>query len=250
MSWDGEFVFGPAWAAYRGATDDNALHAHAAIQFVFGLDDDVTVQSDDGVCVRARGIVIRPMAAHAILSRNQVGSIYLEVQSAVALSLSNLTGAAPIASAPAELVRRFDPAAHPRAWLDALSSACPAPSHPLDSRVARTLALLAQQPDLRLPEVAGRAGLSDSQLRALARRQLGVPLSSWLIWRKLDRAALALADGSTLADAAHVAGFADQAHCARTMRRMFGVTLRTARSALAGQRSRDAESARRPRNRR
>jgi AraC-like DNA-binding protein len=45
-----------------------------------------------------------------------------------------------------------------------------------------------------------------------------------MIWRKLERAAHLLAQGSTLTSAAHGAGFADQSHFARAMRSHFGIT--------------------------
>jgi AraC-like DNA-binding protein len=45
-----------------------------------------------------------------------------------------------------------------------------------------------------------------------------------MIWRKLERAGHLLAQGSTIANAAHGGGFADQSHLARVMRRHFGIT--------------------------
>jgi len=44
----------------------------------------------------------------------------------------------------------------------------------------------------------------------------------------LERASKSLAGGSTLSDAAADGGFSDQAHLARMMRRMIGMTPRTA----------------------
>ncbi len=69
------------------------------------------------------------------------------------------------------------------------------------------------------------SGLSEARLRALAKEEMGVPLSQWMLWRKLERGMRAIAAGQRLASAASHAGFADQAHFARTMKRMFGVTL-------------------------
>lgn len=116
------------------------------------------------------------------------------------------------------------------AWLQ---EALPQPSRELDPRVSAALAWLSENPGAgAIAETARRVGLSESHLRALARSQLGLPLSTWLVWRKLERAAREFAQGAGLAEAAVAAGFADQAHCARTMRRMFGVTPGMARAAL------------------
>jgi AraC-like DNA-binding protein len=51
-----------------------------------------------------------------------------------------------------------------------------------------------------------------------------MPLTRWRVWTRLRRAADALQRGRSLADAAHEAGFADQAHLTRQMREMMGLT--------------------------
>ncbi|MFI6485832.1 helix-turn-helix domain-containing protein [Nonomuraea sp. NPDC050663] len=75
-----------------------------------------------------------------------------------------------------------------------------------------------------MSEIAAQVGLSPQRLRTLAREQLGMPLARWRIWQRLSRAAEALREGRTPADAAAVAGFADQAHFHRRMREMIGLT--------------------------
>ncbi|MBL8656687.1 MAG: helix-turn-helix transcriptional regulator [Altererythrobacter sp.] len=232
MSWDGGFVFGEAWAAYRGPAADNAIHAHAALQLVFGLDGDVRLLTETGGEVRGRGFLIRPAAPHAIVSRSPVGAIYVEVQAPLAFSLIDLVGEEAIELAPAPLLDLLDPDAAPETWLDDLQRAYPRSARALDPRIRDVLDLLAGEPHLPIAEAARAAALSESRLRELARGQLGVPLSTWLVWRKLERAAREMAAGAGLADAAIAGGFADQAHCARTMRRMFGLTPGMARAAL------------------
>ena len=92
---------------------------------------------------------------------------------------------------------------------------------------------------LSMAEVAGSVDLSPQRLRALARRELGMPLPRWRAWVRLRRAAEALVAGSSLAEAALEGGFADQAHMTRWMREMMGITPRTALAALRPQ-SREA----------
>ncbi|GAA4090202.1 hypothetical protein GCM10022248_70210 [Nonomuraea soli] len=83
---------------------------------------------------------------------------------------------------------------------------------------------VAMSENVTMSEIAAQVGLSPQRLRALAREQLGMPLARWRIWQRLSRAAEALREGRTPADAAAVAGFADQAHFHRRMREMIGLT--------------------------
>lgn len=232
MSWDGGFVFGPAWAAYRGPSADNTLHAHAALQLAFGLDAPIRLQLEGDETCEGSGFLIRPGALHAIASKAPVGLIYLEPQAPLAFSLLDLMGPEAVEPAPRAVLEPLDAAGTPEAWLQALDAGFPRVERALDPRVEEVLLRLGGEPTLSIAEAARGCGVSESWLRELAREQLGLPLSTWLVWRKLERAAREIAAGASLAEAALAGGFADQAHCARTMRRMFGVTPGMARAAL------------------
>ena len=108
--------------------------------------------------------------------------------------------------------------------LDQLDTLALKPSTEVDVRLLNAMSLL-NQPDAdpSISRVARECGIPVSTLRFLAKRDLGLPLSTWLIWRKLDRAAKALSTGRNLTDAAYLGGFSDQAHFTRCMRRMFGI---------------------------
>jgi AraC-like DNA-binding protein len=97
-----------------------------------------------------------------------------------------------------------------------------APPHRLDERIDLVLQLLhediAQPP--RLADLSRRAGLSAFTLMRRFKRELGVRIGEYVLWRRL-MSALALVDGrSTIADIALRTGFYDQAHLTRTVRRM------------------------------
>lgn len=74
-----------------------------------------------------------------------------------------------------------------------------------------------------LGELARDVGLSPVRLRELVRAELGVPLSHLRLWQRMAAAAAAGREWS-LADRAHAAGFADQPHLSRTVRRFTGRT--------------------------
>lgn len=228
MNWGGQFVFGDCTAAYRGPAADNTPHAHAAIQVVLAHHDEATVVAADGDEIRGHAVLIRPLVEHSLASRGAVTLLYAEPQSPLAFMLVDLASQADICVIDATVLSPVLAAESLASWLIRVTRSADG-RQPLDSRLAFALNWLALEPgSCLISDAALRSGLSESRLRALARDQIGVPLSTWLIWRKLERAARAMSEGESLAYAASVGGFADQAHLARAMRRMFGITPRTA----------------------
>lgn len=150
------------------------------------------------------------------------------------------------------LVREADPGAIVRAggvdWtgrvVQTLGGAPASTGRPMHPRVRKLLRLLRAAPDLgegSLEGLARAVGLSSGRLMHVFTESIGVPLRPYLLWLKLQRAAVAIVSDAPLTAAAHAAGFADAAHLSRTFRRMFGVTpsaLRPARPGAAREQSR------------
>lgn len=235
MSWNGEFVFGEGSAAYRGPSAHNAFHAHVAVQLVLAETGRAIVVAADGTQVIGAAILIRPLVEHALLSRGEVTLLYAEPQSILASRLAKMAPAADISLIEAGIVAERWSSEPIDQWLERVGDSIPK-EKTIDTRLESALAYLSHEPgNSSIREAAMRCGLSESRLRVLARTQLGVPLSTWLIWRKLEHAARAISEGESLSMAAVAGGFADQAHFARAMRRMFGITPRSAQiSALLG----------------
>ena len=233
MVWRGEFCFGETWAAYRGPTAENTLHAHAAFQIVVGHGKEPAVVTCGGDETSGRAILIRPMVPHSVSAAGDLSLMYVEPQSPMASALLELVGPGDIALLPHETAELIDLSGPTEQWFSKLEQLVPVSTAALDSRLAMALVELARDPGaITIAGAARLCGLSESRLRTLARDRLGLPLSTWLIWRKLERAAQALAAGASLAEAALAGGFSDQAHFARSMRRMFGVTPGMATDAL------------------
>jgi AraC-like DNA-binding protein len=160
--------------------------------------------------------------------------IYVEPETPLARALCRGIDTRTVSQAPPPIAKTARRATSPATWMAALEATSANDAARIDPRLAHALTALGDQPGtLAIAEAAARSRLSPSRLRVLARTQLGVPLATWLLWRKLIRAGQAIASGDTLADAATHAGFADQAHMSRAMRRMFGVTPRAAAVALS-----------------
>jgi AraC family transcriptional regulator len=95
----------------------------------------------------------------------------------------------------------------------------------IDARVERVVTWASRDHDERITlDAAARvAGLSASRLSHLFVEATGLSFKTYLLWVRLTRAVGLMADGATLTEAAHGAGFADSAHFSRTFRRMFGI---------------------------
>lgn len=110
-----------------------------------------------------------------------------------------------------------------RELIRGLSALSPAP--PTDPRIVRLIEAIGDRLDgpLSLADAASLIHLSPSRLRHLFVEQTGLPFKSYVLWRRMAKAAQMIGEGSSLTEAAHAAGFADSAHFSRTCRRMFGL---------------------------
>jgi AraC family transcriptional regulator len=79
--------------------------------------------------------------------------------------------------------------------------------------------------DLSLSEIAAVAGMSASYFKTLFKRTTGLPVHQYVMRRRVDCAVNLISRGRLrLSAAALQAGFADQSHMARCVRRIMGVT--------------------------
>ena len=212
MSGNTRFTIGEGYAVYRGPTTVGTLHRHAAFQIVIAIHDEVAVVDATDIQHRAAVLVVAPMERHCLQATPDVMTYFVEPHCVFADRLRRRYGSG-ITAAP-ELRDLSE---------DEVRPADSRRSGELDPRLVQALNALVDQ-HVSLPSLAERVGLSPQRLRALARSQLGMPLARWRVWTRLRRAAEALQNGQSLADAAITAGFADQAHLTRQMREMMGLT--------------------------
>ena len=201
------------YAVYRGPVGGGGpIHRHGAFQIVVAGRGDVAMVDPAGTQYQAAALVVSPMTPHRILAIRDLITYFIEPHCLFADRLRGRYDAG-IAAAP-ELgdLREADVAA-----------ACRGQSEELDPRLVTALAMLADS-NSAMPSLAAAIGLSPQRLRALARRELGMPLTRWRVWSRLRRAVEALQSGMPLAEAAIAAGFSDQAHFTRQMREMMGLT--------------------------
>lgn len=230
--WLGDFHADEGWAAYRGVAGDNRPHAHTSMQLVFATPG-ATLRAADGRVVSGPALVARPGARHALDPVRDVLLVFLEPQSDLAAFVDRVTAPDPVAYLPDAVASLVDRAGALSTCAARLAEALDRETD-RDPRLTRALNFLsdAEGPGA-VSRAAEHAGLSPARLRALAQSQLSAPLSGWVAWRRLLRAAEALSGGASLAAAAADAGFVDQAHLSRDMRKVLGITPATAKGVMA-----------------
>ena len=225
MRWDGEVTFGDYWLGYTGTADQTSAHAHVAIQLCIGLRGDITVELA-GHTLTGAGVIIGPFVDHRSLpSPDRIAFLYLYPDAPLGRALNALVDASGTAVVSAEIVNCIRQADSFQEVVETLERLL-VTDDAFDPRLSNALHLL--RDDCAgigaISRAASAVGLSSPRLRFFATRHMGVPLSQWIIWRKLERACHALAHDASLTDAAMAGGFADQAHLTRMMRRMVGMS--------------------------
>jgi AraC-like DNA-binding protein len=87
----------------------------------------------------------------------------------------------------------------------------------------------------RASEVAEGLSLSESRFLHLFSEQMGIAWRPYLLWHRMICAVNALMKGSSVTDAAHMAGFSDSAHLSRTFRSHFGMSIRQSQAIFSSQ---------------
>ncbi|NUW33318.1 helix-turn-helix transcriptional regulator [Nonomuraea sp. SMC257] len=206
------FAVGEGYAVYRGAAAGSSFHRHAAFQVAIAVEGEVALVDEREIRHRGVALVVPPMARHRMLAAADLLTFFVEPHCVFADRLREHSGDGIAAVPELRDLREED-----------IGRAGVRPSTELDPRLVEALNTLRER-SVPMPALAAAVGLSPQRLRALARRQVGMPLTRWRVWARLRRAAEAMRAGRSPADAAIVAGFTDQAHLTRRMREMMGLT--------------------------
>lgn len=225
MEWKGEFYIGDTWLAYRGRAADNRPHAHATLQLTLSLGSEISISVGDHRIMSGSALCVKAGKRHFLHPSDNVVLVLIEPQSQLARYVQRFVADDDISSIESSFLDQID-------WngpLDSLFKRLELDPNKVDAEMDFRLTgalkfLRSAQLKGAISAAAKSCGLSEPRLRVIAQEQLGVPLSKWLIWQATRRAAQAMAQGASLADAAYAGGFADQAHYTRTMRRIMGIT--------------------------
>jgi AraC-like DNA-binding protein len=231
------------WGArvlYLGPAFGLTPHRNATAVLAVALDGAIGV-ADDPACPEpsyrsARSVLILPNSLHHLrIESRRVAFLYVDPfgQDLVALRAHMRevgTGAAFDLSCEAAVIdllrdfaeRRIGLAEARSAFGELLGISSRAKS---DARIVEAIRRMRDEPGgpHRLSELGKRAGLSPSRFLHLFKAETGVPLRRYRIWNRIGAASRAIAEGRSLTEAAHGAGFSSSAHFSTAFRDMFGM---------------------------
>jgi len=223
----------PGRAVYRGQGYDSTPHRHHAAQLGVGLGGPLGLAQSREPAQLWAGFAVSPGVPHRVDSAGMETLFVWSESLTVSHALDTRRGLHPLRSAQTTrlataLGGNLDGVIGPQLdgiILEVLGLPYTPPA--LESRVQA--ALLALQSDSLsdqtepLNQLAAQVGLSPSRLRHLFRQGTGVSLGNYLRWQRLLSALRQSAEGLSLTEAAHAAGFADSAHLSRFFRASFGL---------------------------
>ncbi|MGE0023391.1 MAG: helix-turn-helix domain-containing protein [Hyphomicrobium sp.] len=224
-------------ALFVGPLGRNALHAHSVPVYVAGLNGPIRFRVAGGAWRHLKSAVIPAGVAYEFdAAGDPLAVLYLEPSEAGVEALVPLLGAADETSGalvgaegPPSVLREVYEACDGARWVgaaidDVLGFSGARAWGAIDPRIARAIASLAsgREEAAKVADAAREVGLSASRFQHLFVDEVGVPFRRFRLWQRLRAAIGAIAAGSRFTDAAHDAGFFDQAHFARAFRATFG----------------------------
>jgi AraC-like DNA-binding protein len=220
---------------------DAGFHAHHAIQITACLEGNLRLIDASG-SLDGPVLAVKSGAKHRLEASGILAFVFIEPESRTGRALTrSLFGAADLIAVDSRIRDEL-------ASLATIFSAPPDRAAMLEAG-ARVIAALepaieANEPDRRVRQIMDRAAakldgpvslrqaaegiyLSESRLRHLFVEQTGIAFKTYLLWLRLICALDHYAQGSSLTEAAHAAGFSDSAHFSRIFRRTFGLPATT-----------------------
>jgi AraC-like DNA-binding protein len=223
---------------FAGPLDYNASHQHGAPVYLAGLYGKFGLRVEGGRWLSVRTAVIPAGVRHELqLGGMPLGVFYIEPDLAGTDALTPLVrgssednGALVGSTGEVGALRELYESRTATRWAgtalgDLLGFAKRRSRREIDPRVARVVASLSSAGlgELRSVKVlAAEVGLSGSRFQHLFTREVGVPFRRYRSWQRMRGAIAEIVRGSPFGRAAHVAGFADQAHFGHDFRRTFG----------------------------
>lgn len=222
--WFGDMTVHSDKVVFHGAIGSAKSHLYHWVQVLTAKQGELILADAAGRAVACRAAVIPPGVRHAILQGTTDGTmILLPAESAEGMALAKSVSPPELpeswARAGTATAHQFD-----GAELDLqLSPRLTPPRHPAIETSLRLLPDRILEGAVRLREISDDVGLSESRFAHLFSAQVGLAFRPYVRCLRLIRAVELAAQGHSLTDAAHGAGFADGAHLNRACYQTFGI---------------------------
>lgn len=239
-----DFHLDTRFAAFRGAMADANLHAHLAWQWMASIGPEpLLLLGPDRRRVEGHCLMIPGGAPHRVAGANPMVVLWFDPG-----TIRREPRFAAITNPAAITPTREETAALERMAGASMGSDFRLAANRLAETLVRSPAMttdaLAMEAMARLVPDGGEApaistlarelGVPVRTLRARFSEATGTSLRAYRLWVRLVVAIQAIANGASLTNAAHEAGFADGAHFSRTFQRQFGLAPVTAAPLLRG----------------
>lgn len=241
-NWRGKVFLWQEQALFLGNAAETSLHASPAIKICVALGGEFKLRTSENAAWRNfKSAIIAPGQFHAIDGRkNKLALIILVPEARAAQPLLPILARKSLSRIPVSVVQNLLPLFEAfdklggvtvesekicREMLEKIRNGADLQSAAIDLRVSRSIEWIRTEHEnhVSVGEIAANVALSESRFSHLFSEQVGVPVRRYLLWLRLRNALHLLANGISLTDTAHEAGFADSAHLTRTFRQMLGI---------------------------
>ena len=238
-NWRGLVLVWDEQAIFLGLAADASLHESPAIKVCVALDGNFGLRTNDAEdWTEYDSAIIAPGQPHAIDGRhNKMAMLLLVPEAKLAqplapiFSQNGITRLSPsVVSKIRSIFADFD---EDSGTDDSIEDVCfqmvaamsSGDNEPIDSRVAQSIEWIRSSRDegISVQEIAAGVELSESRFSHLFTENVRIPVRRYLLWLRLRDSMHLLAQGRSLTETAHEAGFSDSAHLTRTFRGMLGI---------------------------
>ncbi len=236
-NWRGIVFVWDEKAIFIGRAANATLHESPAIKVCASLEGEFGLKTGEGdEWMKYDSAIIPPGRPHAIDGRqNRMVMLLLAPETDLAgplvplFSNENIIKLMPTAL---EKIRRIfagfnkrRAADEPNVCGEMVAAITARKSFPIDPRVAQSIEWIRERRDegISVQEIASGVELSESRFSHLFTENVRVSVRRYLLWLRLRDAMHIFADGKSLTETAHEAGFSDSAHLTRTFRSLLGI---------------------------
>jgi len=219
-------------ALFYGKIDQNDNHSHFALQLTIGIDEPFELESENNKH-EVNIYLTRSNEKHKLLGNNTKKLIILaEPNSKYAQCLKDIEFQEYLDSSKLNaIIEKFILAKLEMEILIleifSLIGLTFTPGKPIDRRVQIVQDIIENTPEkkISISKISSLIELSTGRLQHLFKEEVGIPITQYLLWKRIIDGIKIASKKKDLTTSALEAGFADSAHMSRTFKRMFGLNL-------------------------